>query len=238
LIFSKNDQGDERCFIVMEKITGTDLRKTDSFSESQLSEFAAFINSALDFYLGIKRDLSKSEGESNDECYFPDFLNVYYTGEASFRNIMLGKKKGDTENHIYFVDNYPMIRINNQTSNPEIFMLYSLKSALREFDTYRVFEPWWKEHAATIIPKISEEDVWKWHKRVFRFGKEKYLKKTDENGIGQLLMKLKRDYYYEKLWSENYDLKWTEQKKQLFSRIKKLKSSASDNGRSAVFNPF
>lgn len=111
LVYGKNEEGEEKGFIVMRKIEGTELIKINKLTTEQLRQLDDLINASLDFYLETRKDLHLGPGFDYEIGYLPDLVSTKI-GEADvpnyLTNIMIGKEPGETEEKVYFTDTYPL----------------------------------------------------------------------------------------------------------------------------------
>ncbi len=229
LIYGHDPSGKKRCFIIMEKVLGMDFRDIEVPTEEQLKEMGRLINESLNFYYESKELSAKSGSGILWEAYFPDILQTYYTGEASFRNIKAGRTRRDKEERLYIVDNYPLLRVYG--NRQEVGMLYALKSALKSFDNYHVFKPWWRNNSSRVVKDIDDKDFWRWVDQFIGLTELKYNENRDNGQIGEnLLLNLHEYYFYDNMWGNTARLEWIPIRQSLYGRIdKSISQVASEN---------
>jgi len=103
-------------------------------------------------------------------------------------------------------------------------MLCSLKSALREFDYYHVFEPWWRKNSSSVIVEgIYNEDFWQWENQLTGLTKSEYDREyANDPEWEDLLPNGYRHYYYERKWGNAVEPEWIPIRQSLYRRIDKL----------------
>lgn len=104
LYYGTNDYGNERGFIVIQRVVGEDLINVAHVSPEMNQSFEQFLLAAFDFY---------EEQKNMGIGYFPDIVSLPEEDSAKphfIHNIMFGKINDGPEN-IYLVDTYPLMRI-------------------------------------------------------------------------------------------------------------------------------
>jgi len=220
-------------------VDGVDLKDAAELSEDQLKEMGELVNVFLDFYEEGKRNREEreetdSEGDKGEkpkgQVYVPDIMQTYYTGDADLRNIMLGRKKGDEADHLYLVDNYPLLALRDGES--ELGMLNSLGHALNHWEREKVFHPWWERNKDRVEMNFDNGDFWRWKEKSYGQTKDRFFS-DHERGNRKTIKILEgeyREYYYQRRWPQTEGVDWVLARNRLLERIEELKEKVPSGG--------
>lgn len=98
-VWGKDENGEEKGFLVMKRVRGIDIE--------DLEKISLRIANELDIFISKSFEIESESLMSGEDIISPDILATTESG-PSLANIMIGKVSGDKEEHVYLIDLYPM----------------------------------------------------------------------------------------------------------------------------------